>query len=342
MLNLDLVHSASSVHLMTQLGAERGMTAEDCLAGTGITPAMLLRPDAEVTTKQEFEVIRNVLRHAEDDAGLGVVAGQRYHLSLYGVWGLALISSPTLRATIDIAVRYMDLAFAFGQVAFEEADGFARMRFVADAVPADIRPFLSERVLAGVQTVSKDLFNDGIPLSAILFQHLGGGDTAAYVEAFGVEPTFAAAANELVFDAEFLDLPLPQANEWARQTYEELCRELLTSRHARTGMAGRVRDLLVRDPGELPDQAAVAAALHLSPRTLFRRLNDEGTSYRALVEEVRETLAEELLCTAGMTTEQISYRLGYAEPACFVRAFRRWKGTTPHAYRVARQALPTL
>jgi AraC-like DNA-binding protein len=331
--NFDLLHSASSVHLLTQLGAERGLSVEECLKGTGVASEMLLDPNAEVTTKQEFDVIRNLLAHFGDEPGLGVEAGTRYHLSLYGVWGLALIASPTLRATIDIAIRYMDLAFAFGQVTFVERDGHGRMGFVDDAIPADIRPFLVERVLTGIQTVGTDLFSAGIPLAEVRLRHPAPADTSRHREVFGVEPTFGAEVNELAFDAAFLDLALPQANEWARQTCEQLCRELLTRRQARTGIAGTVRDRLVRSPGQLPDQSTVAAELHVSPRTLFRRLSEEGTSFRALVEEVRETLAEELLCTAGMTTEQVSYRLGYAEPACFVRAFRRWKGTTPHAYR---------
>lgn len=335
MVDWDLLHSASSVHLLTQLGAERGLSVEQCLKGTGIAADRLLDPAAEVTTKQEFDVIRNLLDHFGDEPGLGVEAGTRYHISLYGVWGLALISSPTLRDAIDIATRYMDLAFAFGQVTFAEADGLARMGFVDDDIPADIRPFLVERVLTGIQTVGHDLFSAGIPLAEARLRHPAPADTSKHREVLGVEPIFGAEVNELVFDAAFLDVQLPQANEWARQTCEQLCRDLLARRKARTGIAGEVRDLLVRDHGKLPDQATVAAELHISSRTLFRRLADEGTSFRSLVEEVRETLAEELLCTAGMTTEQISNRLGYAEPACFVRAFKRWKGTTPHAYRAA-------
>lgn len=332
----DLPRSASSVHLLARLAAERGLSAEQVLAGSGLTAAELADPRAEVTARQEFQAMRNLLAHCGDEPGLGVVAGQDYHIVTYGAWGLALISSSTLRDTVNTALRYVDLAFAFTQLRFEEAGGEARL-YVDDAeIPPEVRTFLVERIMSGIQTIGQDLFATGIPLTRLSFRHAKPADTRRHREVFGVEPDFGADANCLVFDAALLDLPLPQANDWARRAYEEVCRDLLDRRRSRTGCAGTVRDLLARHPGEIPDQAAVAAELHMSSRTLFRRLAEEGTSFRALLDEVRETLAEELLCTAGMTTEQVSARLGYAEPACFVRAFRRWKGESPQAYR-ARQ-----
>jgi AraC-like DNA-binding protein len=90
-----------------------------------------------------------------------------------------------------------------------------------------------------------------------------------------------------------------------------------------------VRDVLLREPQRMPGQAEVAAALHVSVRTLRRRLEDEGSSFRAVLEQTREHLAEELLGTAGLGVEQVAQRLGYAESSSFVHAFRRWKGQSP-------------
>lgn len=98
-------------------------------------------------------------------------------------------------------------------------------------------------------------------------------------------------------------------------------------------MAGQVRACLLSRPGRLPDMEAIAQQLHLSSRTLRRRLLDEGTHFRLLLEEVRQTLAEELLATGGLTLEEIAARLGYAEVSNFIHAFKRWKGLAPHQYR---------
>ena len=86
----------------------------------------------------------------------------------------------------------------------------------------------------------------------------------------------------------------------------------------------------------MPDMATVAAERHVTERTLRRQLADEGVGFRSLVAEIREALATELLGGTGLTVEQTAHRLGYADPAAFVHAFRRWTGTTPGAWRDAR------
>ncbi|MFI1912896.1 AraC family transcriptional regulator [Nocardia sp. NPDC020380] len=333
MFDWDLLRNTSSVHIMTRLAEERGMPAAACLAGTGLSTEAVIDPNAEATARQELTVVRNLLARFGAEPGLGVEAGSRYHVSLYGPWGLAMLSSRTLRDAVDMALRYVELAFAFGQLSFEETDTEARLVFDDREVPEDARAFLTERVMAGIQMLSKELFSAGVPLHRIAFRHDAPADTTRHREVLGIEPEFGAPRNELAFAAAYLDMPLPQANEWARSTCEQMCRDLLARRHARTGIAGTVRDRLVRSPGHIPDQAAVAAELFMSPRTLSRRLNEEGTSFRALLDEVRQALSEELLDHTAMTTEQVASRLGYAEAASFIRAFRRWKGCPPQEYR---------
>ncbi|UFS96876.1 AraC family transcriptional regulator [Nocardia huaxiensis] len=318
---------------MTRLAEERGMPAAACLAGTGIAPEAVLDPNSEITARQELTVVRNLLARFGDEPGLGIEAGSRYHISMYGPWGLALLSSRTLRDAVDVALRNVELAFAFGQLSFEEEDGKVRIRFDDHEVPEDARPFLAERVMTGIQTLGRELYSIGIPLDYIAFAHPAPADTSRHVAMFGVEPAFGVRCTEANFDAAYLDLELPQANDWARSTCEQLCKDLLARRHARTGIAGAVRDLLVRNPGEIPDQTAVAAELFMSPRTLSRRLNEERTSFRALLDEVRQMMSEELLDHTDMTTDQVAARLGYSEAASFIRAFRRWKGCPPQEYR---------
>ncbi|MBL1074236.1 AraC family transcriptional regulator [Nocardia sp. 2] len=318
------------------------MSASACLAGTGLHPESVISPSTETTARQELTVIRTLLAAFGTEPGLGVEAGSRYHVSLYGPLGLALLSSRTLRDAVGVALRYVELAFVFGQLSFDESGGHARLRYEDREVPRDARAFLAERVMTGTQMIGRELFSAGVPVLHIRFRHPRPADTARHRAMFGVEPEFDAPANEIVFDAAYLDLPLPQANEWARSTCEQLCRDLLAKRHARTGVSGTVRDLLVRNPAEIPDQAAVAAELFMSPRTLSRRLHEEGTSFRALLDEVRQLLSEELLDHTAMTTEQVASRLGYAEAASFIRAFRRWKGCPPQEYRSRRARTPEL
>ncbi len=130
-----------------------------------------------------------------------------------------------------------------------------------------------------------------------------------------------------------LDEPLPQADPHTLAVCVAQCEQILERRQRRHGMSAMVRSELLSAPGEMPSLDAVAASLHLHPRTLRRRLAEEGTSFRALTNDVRATLATELLSQVGLTVEQVARRLGYAETAAFNHAFSRWFGLAPNEYR---------
>src|SRR5439155_14958410 len=82
-----------------------------------------------------------------------------------------------------------------------------------------------------------------------------------------------------------------------------------------------------------PDLEHVAATLHMSDRTLRRRLADEGVSFRGLLDEIRAQIAEELLVSGGLPVAEVAERLGYLEVSSFSQAFRRWKGVGPREFR---------
>jgi AraC-like DNA-binding protein len=204
-------------------------------------------------------------------------------------------------------------------------------------VPPALTRFLIERDLAAIYTVLTDMLDERVPVlgAALAFDDPADG---GYRDALGVEPTFGAAATVVRFPADRLDDPLPQANAVTVALCEQQCRELVAQRRARTGMAHQVREQLVSVSGPPKSIEDVAAALAMSQRTLRRRLTEEGTSYRALLDEVRDTLAQELLATRALSVDDVAVRLGYAEASSFIAAFKRWHGVTPAAY--ARAASP--
>ncbi|MET7771909.1 AraC family transcriptional regulator [Nocardia sp. NPDC005366] len=334
MFDWDLRRRTSSAHILLGLAEERGIPVAACLEGTALPPEALSGSLAEITARQELRIVRNLVRRCGREPGLGALAGSRSHLSLAGPWGLAMLSSRTVREVIEVARRYLDTAFVFGRLTFEETSGEARLHLDDSQIPLELRTFLTERALAGIRTIGRELFSADIPLARIEFRHAAPENTAIYREIFGVRPSFGAQRTTAAFDRMYVDLPLPRPTEWARAACEQMCRDMLARRHVRTGVAGSVRDLLIRNPGAIPDQIAVASEMFMSPRTLSRRLNHEGTSFRALLDEVRQTLSEELLTHTDMTTEQLAARLGYAEAASFIRAFRRWKGCPPQEFRL--------
>jgi AraC-like DNA-binding protein len=113
------------------------------------------------------------------------------------------------------------------------------------------------------------------------------------------------------------------------------CEKLLAEGRKRRGLTAKVRERLQRRIAEMPDMDELANELHLTPRTLRRRLLEEGTTFRSLREEVRMTLAEKLLLAEShLSLQQIAEQLGYSDASSFVSAFKRYCGRTPGNLRV--------
>ena len=328
-----------SAQLLARLGVERGLTLEWCLRDTGIDAVTLADPATEIAPAQEMQLIRNLLNGLGPVAsqGLGLDAGLRYHLSAYGIWGFALLSSPNFRSAAEVAVRYLDLSYAFARYRLENVGRDLLIILDDSEVPADLRQFLVERDFTAWANAAWEMRPGGFPGRSAQFRFPRPDYAWRLDRICGVRPSFDAPLNAILIAAKDLDAPLPQANPMMARLCEEQCRQLLAKRRVRSGLAGQIRDRLLRNPGEMPSLETVAEELHMASRSLRRRLDEEGTSFRALVDEVRQTLAEELLMSAHMKLAEIASRLGYTEPAAFINAFKRWKGMSPTAYRQSKR-----
>ncbi|MEC3977601.1 AraC family transcriptional regulator [Amycolatopsis sp. H20-H5] len=331
----DFPRSTASIQLISQFAAERGLPAARLLAGTSLEPAALRDPALQVDARQELAVIRALVAAlcagGEDGDELALALGKRYHVSTFGIFGFACISSPTLRDAMLFALRYLDLSFTFC-IPHVVVDGPRIVLRMDDArVPGDVARFLVLRDLGAIYTVMRDLL-PSICLSSLEFAHEAPAATKSYVDAFGRLPVFGAPAHAAGLDPAYLEQPLPQANEQTVAICAAQCHTLVARKRERTGISHLVRERLVRFGGVDAGMDEIARQLSLSPRTLRRRLAEAGTGYRGLVDEVRQALAEEMLDTGALSVEDVALRLGYAEASSFIYAFKRWKGMTPAAY----------
>ena len=145
--------------------------------------------------------------------------------------------------------------------------------------------------------------------------------------------TLGPESAELRFAASELDRPLARGDGRSRDLAEQLCREVVEPRRARSGLARDVRVLIAQTLSAGAPMPEVAAGLGLSERSLRRRLAAETIGYRELLDEVRGSVARELLGgRATIPVGDLATRLGYADATSFIVAFRRWNGTTPAAY----------
>ncbi|MFI1918007.1 AraC family transcriptional regulator [Nocardia sp. NPDC020380] len=328
---LGRVRSIGGTALLAEFAVGRGMPIQVVLKGSGIEERELAEPAGEILLEQELTVLRTVVEGLGNEPGLGFLAGFQCHPTSFGVLGFAMIGSPSLRDALEIALRYTDLSVAIAHHYLEVRGSEITLLRDDRVVPADLRRFAQERDIAMISTIQQDLLPMPFPVTRVDLEW----EPHPVYETLGVvlnveELNFDAPRFEIVMRAAMLEMRPAQANAALARAYEQQCVDIMQRRKQRTGISGRVRELLVHSVGTA-DQSSIAAGLDISVRTLRRRLAEEGTTFRELSCETVGLLAEELLMT-GLTVESVADRLGYSSVSSFASTFRTWKGQTPGTF----------
>lgn len=300
--------SAGGIALLVSYAGARGVGAGRALVGTGLTARSLteaVRTGGEVTAAQELRVVRTLHRVLGE---VGIEVGQRYDASTFGAFGYAMLSSRTVLDAITVALRLIDLSFAFAIPRASLVGDEVHVSVDGGALPPDVRRLLVERDATAIVTVLESLVPGGV----------------------GAVLTWREDAADIRFGVDQLDRPLPQRSAERLALAERMCTEVVDVRRARQGLAQDVRVLITQHLADGAPMGEVAAALAMGERTLRRRLALEDVRYQELLDEVRSSLALALLDgRVTMPVAEVARRLGYAESASFIHAFRRWTGRTP-------------
>jgi AraC-like DNA-binding protein len=173
-----------------------------------------------------------------------------------------------------------------------------------------------------------------IPLQRIDFACPVPDDRADYLQFFGVPVHFDQPDSRLAFDATYLNLPTIRSEHALKSFLRGAPGNLLVRYRHDTGWVAKTRSHLKSvPPAEWPDFDALARQLGTAPATLRRRLHSEGQSFASIKEEMRRSLAQSLLRESELSIADIAIEVGFAEPSAFHRAFRKWTGASPGAFR---------
>lgn len=325
--------NTASAALMTEFARGRGIAAADVLAGSGLTEADLHDHDRMIVGRQELAIVTNLVDLLGDAADLGVGVGAGYHVGSFGIFGFACLTSPTLGDAVRFAVRYWELSYGFCLPTVTVDGAESVLRLDLPEITGPVEAFLVRRDLTAIARVMGEVLGEPVPFTAIEFAGPAPPDDDAARAEFGLTPSYDAPFNAVRFPSTLFGSRLRQASEMSVAICEDQCHALLERRRQRTGVARQVRERLASIDGGPHTIAGVAKDLAMSERTLRRRLAEEDTTFRDLLEEVRRVLAEELLATGALSVADVALRLGYAEAPSFIAAFKRWTGTTPARYQ---------
>lgn len=335
----DFTRSPASARLLVDFGVERGLSAPSLLAGSGLSAQQLGDPNVEITAEQELRVTANLLRALKPAAaGLGFEVGARYHFSAYGLWGYGLVASATAGDALALALRFLPLTYAYTTITYREEGALCVLTFTEPDLAAELKQFLVERDMAAAVLLLKEISGEAFSLARVTLKtkrtSVGPTSSESVRALFGRGPEGGARINSLAFDRSFLSQRLPHADPITVSMCEQMCQRLMESRRARAGAVATVRQYLNAAPGSLSSTLEdMARMMNLSPRTLKRRLQEEGTNYTALQADARGVVARELLLDRSLTLAEIAGRLGFSDLSTFSQAFKRWTGMAPSVFR---------
>lgn len=322
---------------LVELAARWGVSADALLAGTGANEAQLRDPATRLPLAACAEIIARALRLTGEPA-LALHLGLQMRLSSHGFVGFAALTASTVRDAIELATRYAATRTpAIGLALYVEGDTASLV--ISEREPLApfgvLREFVVLGLLAGLWQLGE----------ALTGQPLAGRAECAFPEPAFVarlpadsEPRarlrFAAPAHRLVFASALLAAPIRSADPVATELARAQCERELAAIVEST-LVGRVRAAVIARAGAPPTIDELARALHLSTRTLKRRLAEHATTFTAIVDEVRHQRALLLLANRALSIGEVAVAVGYRELPSFTRAFRKWTGMTPAAYRRA-------
>ncbi len=311
---------------------QRGVSAEETLANTGIAVADLADSEARVSYRARIRQLENVIERVPP--GFWLSWRDEVSISDFGLLGYAMMSSATLEQAIQIAVKYHKMAGAMFELKFIVEDPDAVLRLDHLLAGGTVGQLVTDDLFTGITPLIRLLTgDDSFRPSEIRFKHREPEYSAMYDEVFDCPVRFDQPFSEYRFDASLLSQPLAEADANTARVCEESCRRLLNQMEIEEDIVSRICHLLLSRPGEFPKLDIIAGELSIGTRTLRRRLAALGTGYQKILDDVKRELAIEYLQTTNLSIQEIAELLDYSEVTNFRRAFVKWVGVSPYRYR---------
>jgi len=314
---------------------DMGLPRTEAYTYLGIDDAKLASPKIRLKTDEAVALL-NMAERRLSNPTVGLDVGFRFRVATFSETGTVLSYCSSLREAARMNSRYEALTETAGKSEFVSEDGRDFLQWVSISENHEERRHVTELIIGGyAATIFWLGWAFGVPTGAAHFCHSPPDSEAAmqsYKRALHTEPVFNSPYNRFEFGPGTVDLELPTSSP---QQLEDVCTRLDTllfgsSKQGDVSHLSRsLRDGLESGQTKRED---LAKAMGLNLYQLDKALSEAGTSFRALLDDVRKEEFQRLT-ERGVSLSEISYALGFNDQAAFTRAFQRWYGVTPGKYR---------
>jgi AraC-like DNA-binding protein len=312
-----------------------GENPQPLLERYGLDAARLAEPRARLSIPRYMRLGHSAIQQC-GEPGLGLLMGQFSRMSQLGLAGVTAAQAPTVREAARAMIRFEPLYAANyrGQSSLHEDKHGAWLRFYSISPYNAYNRFVVDSVLASWAQQLSRLAQQPVSVEKVQIEFSAPDYAAQYAELFACPVEFACEHNQLRLNQPTLNLRNPEHCPGTWRHLLEICEEQLQQLTRTRNLHERITQLL--GPllhGREPDLAEVAARLQLPTWTLRRKLAEEGTQFRSILNDTRRDLAMAYIRDTELAFGEIAYLLGFASAEAFQRAFKRWNQQTPGEYR---------
>lgn len=313
-----------------------GADLEKICQELGLTPQQLEQTDGKATLEQCVKVWE-IATQFTNNPFLGLHMGEVTSPGLAGIVGYLAESSPDMVTAYQHVQQFNQIITNATHFSYEiKGEEF---RYYVEPVKSwyllseDSARQVVEHSMATSVHMAKMLTGKVIYPIRVLLRFERPQDTREYLRVFKCEPLFNQDANCIVYRLRDMKLPVIGHNPVLNRFFKELLEKEIIKTKQQESFANEVRRAILQNfDNTLPQLNDIVQYLYVSPRTLQRKLQEEGTSFQQIFDDVKLELATGMLKNPDLTVNEIAYKLGYAEPSVFRRAFKKWTGVTPTAY----------
>jgi AraC-like DNA-binding protein len=331
----ERVYESTKLAALFDVLVDEGCPAGDILRDVKLTVEEVHSPKSRISLAELMTACKNAIR-LSSDPHLPYRIGTSIHISTYGMYGFAILCCPDFRKAMAFAEMYHALAAPLATIEFTEAEGLASWIIEPNAratTDPQVYRFITEMQIGIHISLMRDIMGASFSPDQIDLAYPEARDFGLPADQIGCRLSFAGRTNQIMFRSAWLDRTANLGNKTTYPAIVALCDDLLNDLKSRIGVAGEIRALLLRGINNPPTLAAIAKLLEMSDRSLRRQLQEQGISFRGLLDELRMQIALKYLRTTQLANEDIALALGFSDAANFRRAFRRWTNKSPSEIR---------